>query len=202
MSEAVPRARRDHDEARTDTGEKGGGAASVGAVVRSDENTGSQIRAGRDQRSLSAGLEIARQENRRPSAGPRAQHEAPIVERTGPIPDARMKDRELQARAVNDLASLQSSYGDPARDRSGGDDARQRVALGSFADPQLSHLDVAEHRTRPTRVIVMIVRQGENLQTAAALRRECGNDDAIAGVEPSVPRGARIHEDRATVGSA
>jgi len=69
MSEAVSSARRDHDEARTDPGEESGGAASVGAVVRRDENAGSRIRTGRQKRPLSLGLEITRQEDRCPVCG-------------------------------------------------------------------------------------------------------------------------------------
>ena len=51
-------------------------------------------------------------------------------------------------------------------------------------------------------MIVVIVRKRENLKTAAASRRERGNDDTVAGVEPSAPRGACIHENEAAVRAA
>jgi hypothetical protein len=95
MSEAVPRARGDHDEARIDAGEKSDRAASVGAVVRRDEDFGPGIRAGGQERPLAAGLEIAGQEDRCASGGASAQNQASIVERTDTVLDPRMKHRQL-----------------------------------------------------------------------------------------------------------
>jgi hypothetical protein len=51
-------------------------------------------------------------------------------------------------------------------------------------------------------VVLVIVRQGENLEATAASHRKRGNDDAVTGVEPSAPRGTCIHEDEATIRAA
>jgi len=199
MSETISFARRHQHETRNDAREECAGAAPVGAVVGRDESPGPRIRAGREESALSALLEIPRQEDRGPDGGPRAQDQAAIVERTAAVLDAWVEDRQLEACADGAVASLQSSNRHAAGNRVGRHDAGHWVARRSFADPQLADVEIAQHRKRSTRMIVVIVRQGENLEATAASRRKRGNDDAVAGVEPSAPRGTCIHEDEATV---
>ena len=202
MPEAVARARRDHDETRVDAGEEVHGAAPVGAVVRRHEDGRSRFRVRCEERLLALGLEIARQKYRCSLGRCRAEHEASIVERTGSVGEAGMKHRQLEAGAAEDLPSLKRSHGDAPRDGGGGDQAGERVALGSGGDPELPHVHVAEHRASAARVIVVIVRQSQDFQAAAAGCCERGNNDAIPGVEPSARRRAGIDQDGAAVGAA
>ena len=202
MPESVSRAGGDQHESRVSAREESRGAAPIGAVVGGDECVGLRIRAGREQRLLSGGLEVPRQENRGPAGGTRAQREAAIVQRPAAVVGARVEDVELEARPDDTVASLQSQHGDPACHRVGHDGAGCRIALGSFAEPQLPDIEIAQHRPRAARVIVVIVREREHLEAAATPRRERGRDDAIAGVESTSPRGTGIHEDESAVGAA
>ena len=187
MSEPIPATGGNEDEARGDFGKETAAAAPVRAMVGRDEHVRSWGRAARQERRFSGNLEISREENRGAVRGSGPEDEASIVERTVAIGDAGMQHLEIQTDTARPVASSEPADGDTPRDRIGDDDARDRVALGAFADPELAHLEVAKDGRDAAGMIVVIVRQREDLQTAAAQRRQLGNDDAVPGVEVFAP---------------
>jgi hypothetical protein len=51
-------------------------------------------------------------------------------------------------------------------------------------------------------MVVVIVRQRQDVETAASALRQLRNDDAVTGVEPPAPRRPRIHEDEPAIRAA
>src|SRR5512144_1252784 len=106
MTETIPLARRNEDHLRPDTLEERKRAAAVGPVVRRHEHAGAGWRARREEGAVPLGLEVARQENRRPGWRHGGQDQAPIVEGPLPVLVARMEDRKEKPRAQRALAAL------------------------------------------------------------------------------------------------
>ena len=135
MPEAIPFARRHQHETRGRPREKCEGAAPVGTMVGSDESLAFGVRAGGEESPLSAGLEIARQQNGSATGAARSQRKATIVQRSAAILDARVKDQKVEAAPDGSVASLKASNGHASRDGIGRNDAGDWIALGSTADP-------------------------------------------------------------------
>jgi hypothetical protein len=130
------------------------------------------------------------------------QNEAPIVERSAPIVDARMEDRKGQTGAERLVSALQPAHRNAPRDRIREHPLGQRVELRALANPELADVQIPQDRERPTGMIVVVVRQREHLQSSTALIDERRNDDAIAGVELAVPRGPRVRKNEPAVRAA
>jgi hypothetical protein len=202
MSEAIPLSGRHQHEARGDTREEPDTAASVGTVVRRDENVRLGVLAGGEKRRFSGRLEIARQEHGGVVLGSSAKDEAPIVGGTAAILHARVQHPKLQAGAEHPVAPLEPAYRDAAVDRVRDDETGHRVALGPRADPEFADVQVAQECQGSAGVIVVIVRESQDLEPAASRLRERRDHDAVAGVEAPASGRARIRQDEPSIGAA
>jgi len=195
-------ARRYQDETWGHAPQQRGGVAPVGAVMGGNQRVGPRRHTGCEERRFASRFEIARQQDRSAARSSGAEYEASIVERPIPIGDGGMQHRKGDPRADASVTACQSPDCDAARHRQVEDLPRLGIARRAGADPQLADLEVAQDRKRAAGVIVVVVREGEDLEPAAPLADKRGHDDPITGVEASAPRRAGIDEDRPAVRTA
>ena len=167
-----------------------------------DEGVRRRIGAGGEQRRLAARFEVARKQDRRASFQCRPQHETSIVDRAAAVLVSRVEHGQPQPGAQDVVSPPQSSHRDAPRHGIGDEEARHRIAVGSRPHPQLADLDIPQHGAGSSRVVVVIVRQRQNVEPAASPLQQRGNDDAVAGVESPATRRPRIHEKAPAVRTA
>jgi len=197
VPERVPTTGGGDRDARSDRVEKLLPRGVATSVVAEHEGLGTDRRSPLEQRVLAGMLQVARDdqsarrsaddgdERPRVAAAPgllarRGDDAEGYTGRTADRPGRREDDRRTAA------PRLGHQFGQPGALRVAG------------RDPQLSDLQLSQHRERTSHVVEMVVRHEEDVDATLAQLKQRGEHDPLSRVETAVVAPSRVHEHRAS----
>jgi len=106
-----------------------------------------------------------------------------------------------EAGASHTHAALREYHGHAARHRIVHDFVGQGVSDGSHRDPELPNVELPKDRSGPSGMVIVIVGQGENLESPASLTCKERCQDPLSDVVPTSGGARGVNEEKASRGA-